>query len=315
MVSIHPGLVRGRKAARVQVHVLPAQREQLPERARKGASRAARCVRVTHPVRDTPNVARTVDYASSAARVTEILDGYRERIDITLSPNDEMFRADPDDYFAVAETAIAQIGHAMTLTGRTDCQRILDLPCGHGRVLRALRAVFADAELTACDTNRDGVDFCAAQFGASPVYSTADPREIPLDGTFDLIWVGSLLTHLDASRCRAFLRFFCDRLAPDGLLLVSTHGRNAVRRWPHDDSRLAQIRSDFQTKGFGYADHAGTTGYGTSAFTAAWLADELYRRDDVMLIGYAERGFADHQDLAVIFKFDVHHPQWAMRLR
>jgi SAM-dependent methyltransferase len=256
-----------------------------------------------------------VDYARSAAHVAQILDGYRERIDITLSPNDEMFNGDLEDYLGVAETAIAQIAHAMALTGRTDCRRILDLPCGHGRVLRALRAVFTDAELIACDINHAAVDFCAAQFGALPVYSTPDPHEIPLDGMFDVIWVGSLLTHLDARRCRTFLRFFCDRLAPSGLLLVSTHGRNAVRRWPLEDGRLAQIRSDFEKQGFGYADHAGTSGYGTSAFTAAWLADELYSHDDVMLIGYAERGLADHQDLATIFKFDVHHRQWALRLR
>lgn len=256
-----------------------------------------------------------VDYARSAARVSRILDGYRERIDVTLSPNDEMFGGDLDDYLGVAETAVAQIAHAMALTGRTDCQRILDLPCGHGRVMRALRAVFTDAELIACDINRDGVDFCAAQFGALPVYSKPDPREIPLDGTFDVIWVGSLLTHLDAPRCRAFLRFLCERLRPNGLLLVSMHGRHAVWRWPNNDRRLAKIRRDFERKGFGYADHAGNSGYGTSAFTVGWLAGELEGHDDVMLIGYAERGFADHQDLATIFKLDVHHPQWALRLR
>jgi len=263
----------------------------------------------------TSSLSRTVDYAASAARIAELLDGYRERIDVTLSPNDEMFTGDLEDYLGVAETAVAQIAHAMAITGTGECRRILDLPCGHGRVLRALRAVFPDAEVTACDVNRDGVDFCAAQFGARPVYSTTDPREIPLDGTFDLIWVGSLLTHLDAGRCRAFLSVLCDRLAPGGLLLVSTHGRNAVKRWPLQDARLAAIRSGFETNGFGYANHAGASGYGTSAFTVGWLASELYSREDVMLIGYAERGLADHQDLASILKLDVHHPQWALRLR
>lgn len=258
---------------------------------------------------------RTVDYASSAARIAELLDGYRERIDVTVAPADEMYTGDLDDYLGVAETAVAHIAHAMAITGRGGFDRILDLPCGHGRVLRALRAVFPDAELTACDINRSGVDFCAARFGAVPVYSTPDPRQIPLEGTFDLIWVGSLLTHLDAANCRAFLRFFADRLAPEGLLLSSSHGRNAVKRWPPQEPRLAQIRDDFERKGFGYADHPGVSGYGTSAFTAGWLAGELHAFEDVMLIGYAERGLADHQDLASILKLDVHHPQWALRLR
>jgi SAM-dependent methyltransferase len=267
------------------------------------------------PSVSTSSLSRTVDYAASAGTVSELLDGYRERVDVTLSPNDEMFAGDFEDYLGVAETAVVQIAHAMAITGGVECRRILDLPCGHGRVLRALRAVFPNAEIVACDINRDGVDFCAAQFGATPVHSTADPREIPLEGTFDLIWVGSLLTHLDAAGCRAFLDVFCDRLAPGGLLLASAHGRNAVRRWPREDSRMAQIRGGFETNGFGYADHAGVSGYGTSAFTPGWLAGELYRREDVMLIGYAERGLADHQDLATILKLDVHHPQWALRLR
>jgi SAM-dependent methyltransferase len=258
---------------------------------------------------------RTVDYAASAAAIAVLLDGYRERIDVTVSPNDEMFSGNVDDYISVAETAIVQIAHAMAINGIDRCQRILDLPCGHGRVLRALRAVFADAAITACDVNRDGVDFCAAQFEAKPAYSTANPHDIPLDGEFDLIWVGSLLTHLDAARCRAFLGVLCDRLAPGGLLLVSSHGRDAVNRWRHDDIRLTQIRTGFEVDGFGYADHAGVSGYGTSAFTPGWLAGELYDREDVMLTGYAERGLADHQDLATILKLDVHHPQWALRLR
>jgi SAM-dependent methyltransferase len=263
----------------------------------------------------TSSLLRTVDYAVSAATVAGLLDGYRERIDVTLSPNDEMFTGNLEDYLSVGETAVVQIAHAMAINGVSECPRILDLPCGHGRVLRALQAVFPDAELTACDVNRDGVDFCAAQFGARPVYSTVNPHEIPLDGEFDLIWVGSLLTHLNAARCRAFLGVLCDRLAPGGLLLVSAHGRNAVNRWPREDMRLAQIRGGFEINGFGYADHAGVSGYGTSAFTPGWLASELYSRDDVMLIGYAERGLADHQDLATILKLDVDHPQWALRLR
>ena len=47
---------------------------------------------------------------------------------------------------------------------------MLDFACGHGRVMRTLKAAFPDALLTACDIDRDGVDFCARTFGAAPVY-------------------------------------------------------------------------------------------------------------------------------------------------
>ena len=256
----------------------------------------------------------TVDLSRSARLVAGLLDGYRERDDPTIADGDEMYRGDLDSYLSVGFSATAQIANAMILTGRTDLPRILDLPCGHGRVTRCLRAVFPESEIVGCDLLRDGVEFCARQYGAVPVHSVVEPEEIPLPGEFDLIWVGSLLTHLDEDHCRRFMAVFRRHLAPGGLLLVSSHGRNAVNRWPASDERAQAIRADFERTGFGYRDHAGVTGYGTSAFTAAWMADEATRHDDVTMIGYFERGLADHQDLAVLTKLDVHHGQNAFIL-
>jgi SAM-dependent methyltransferase len=220
-----------------------------------------------------------------------------------------MFTGDIADYLSVTHSAVAQVGHAMTVCGRTSFDRILDLPCGHGRVMRGLRAAFPEAELTGCDINRDGVDFCARQFGAIPVYSDPVPSKVPLDGDFDLIWVGSLLTHLDAEGCREFLELFRAHLSEGGLLLFSSHGRNAVERWRKDDDRARAIARGFRKRGFGYRDHAGVSGYGTSAFTASWVADLVSDWTDLMLVGYVERGLADHQDLIVMLKMDVHHGQ------
>ncbi|HEY6549884.1 MAG TPA: class I SAM-dependent methyltransferase [Solirubrobacterales bacterium] len=250
-----------------------------------------------------------IDYGQTCREIADRLAGYRDRIDSTISPNDEMYRDDLAGYLSVSHSAVAQVAHAMAVCGRTSLPRILDFACGHGRVLRALRAAFPESELTACDVNRDGVDFCAARFGAIGVYSDTDPSRVSLDGTFDLIWVGSLLTHLDADGCRAFLDLFRRHLAEGGLLVFSSHGRNAVKRWPLDDQRAQAIVADFRREGFGYRDHAGADGYGTSAFTAAWVGDTLAPWTDLMLVGYVERGLADHQDLIAVLKTDVHHGQ------
>jgi SAM-dependent methyltransferase len=254
-------------------------------------------------------VAAPIDYVATSRAVADRLQDYRPRVDTTVAPGDEMFTGDLEDYMSVSHSAIAQIAHAMTICGRTSFDRILDLPCGHGRVTRGLRAAFPEAELTACDIDRDGVDFCAAQFGAAPLYSDQDPAQIQLDGEFDLIWVGSLLTHLDAGQCRQFLDLFRIHLGAGGLLLFSSHGRNAVKRWPSDDRRVQAIVRDFKLKGFGYQDHHGVKGYGTSAFTAAWIADTLAPWTDLTMLGYVERGLADHQDLIAVLKLDVHHRQ------
>ena len=48
-------------------------------------------------------------------------------------------------------------------------RRILDMPCGHGRVTRVLRARFPDAAITVCDIDRDGAGFASDRFGARGV--------------------------------------------------------------------------------------------------------------------------------------------------
>jgi SAM-dependent methyltransferase len=268
-----------------------------------------RGVRVIQRPLEEPGQPGAIDLAATSGAIASRLSGYRSRIDTTIAAGDEMYTGDLAGYLSVTHSAVAQIAHAMAACGRTSCERILDLPCGHGRVLRGLEAAFPEAELTACDINRDGVDFCAARFGAHGVYSDPDPARIELDGLFDLIWVGSLLTHLDSDRCLAFLELLRAHLAPGGLLLFSSHGRNAVKRWRRDDERAGAIAADFREHGFGYRDHPGVEGYGTSAFTAAWIAAQLSACEDLMLVGFVERGLADHQDLTVLLKMDVHHPQ------
>ena len=101
---------------------------------------------------------------------------------------------------------------------------MLDMPCGHGRVTRALRAAFPAAELVACDIDTDGVSFCRDRFGAVPVASCPDPMAVELPGTFDLIWVGSLFTHLPSASWHPFLQLFARSLVRGGVLCFTAAG-------------------------------------------------------------------------------------------
>src|SRR4029453_1584213 len=93
----------------------------------------------------------------------------------TISPLDGMYVAGGEaHYFGVGADALKLVRQAMSLAGKENISSILDLPCGHGRVLRYLKAAFPQASLTACDLDHGCVDFCVATFGARGVYSAAD---------------------------------------------------------------------------------------------------------------------------------------------
>src|SRR5262249_45606967 len=96
-------------------------------------------------------------------------------LNTTISPDERMPTTDVAGYLAVGESALKAIRLALLTARAPQPGEILDLPCGHGRVLRWLAAAFPEARLTACDLLRDGVDFCASAFGAAPIYSVPAP--------------------------------------------------------------------------------------------------------------------------------------------
>jgi len=151
-----------------------------------------------------------------------------------ISTNDHMWNTGSQWYYDVGKSALNCVRSALATargepasfpdipsavrsslaTAHVEPTSILDLPSGHGRVCRMLRAAFPDAHLTVCDLDRDAVDFCAAEFNATPVYSQEDISSVSLDQSFDLIWCGSLFRI--ASNGQPFLGFsptICRRMA------------------------------------------------------------------------------------------------------
>jgi trans-aconitate methyltransferase len=108
-------------------------------------------------------------------------------------------------------------------------RRILDFPCGHGRAMRFIRAAFPDTELYAGETDKSGLAFCASQFNAIPFESNVDLRTVQFPAKFDLIFVGSLATHLPLDKLIALFDVLIDALEDDGVLALSVIGRMYTR--------------------------------------------------------------------------------------
>lgn len=225
-------------------------------------------------------------------------------VERAISPRDEMFEGDENHYFSVGTDALRLLRQSLAAVHAPEPRAILDLPCGHGRVLRHLHAAWPAAKITASDLNRDGVDHCAQTFDAQPVYSELDPERIPLrTAHFDLVWVGSLFTHLSLDLWRAYARMFSRVLKKDGLFVFTTLGRyGAYRIRQGFDYRLApdalpELLSEFDGEGFAYANYPNHEHYGICLASASWVVREVVDDPGWKLVWCGEMAWDRHQDV------------------
>jgi SAM-dependent methyltransferase len=227
-----------------------------------------------------------------------------------IAPGDAMYHGNDEHYFSVGRSALTCIEAALAVVEVEPAAvgRILDLGCGHGRVLRTLRARFPDAEIVATDVDADGVEFCATRFGAVPVVAPTDPAALAIVGPFDLVWCGSVLTHLAPVPFLALLRTVTSTLGRRGLAVVTTHGRRVAARIDAgvDDYGLgaaeaASLVAEARDGGFGYRDYPHADGYGISLTTASWLLTTLPTAlPGTRVAAFMDAAWDHHQDVLVV---------------
>jgi len=220
-------------------------------------------------------------------------------VDLTISPHDDMFVAgELPSYLFVGTSALEVISEAMLLARKTHFADVLDVPCGYGRVTRHLVKFFPDSHIFVSEIDKAKQNFCASTFGAHGIDLPPDFSGEPARH-FDLIFVGSLLTHLNENRSRNLLHYLLKALSEGGLLIVTTHGRHATAL-PASQGRLEQkTLRDFLRGGFGYD---GAVAYGNSRIAPSWVLRALESMPDARVLGHKEQGWAQFQDVFVIEK-------------
>ncbi len=217
-----------------------------------------------------------------------------------------MFSGDEAKYLQAGQSAMASIRLALQQANKTKCDSILDLPCGHGRVLRHLRAEFPAAQITACDLNRDGVDFCQSTWNAKGVYS--QPHfNWQLEDRYDLIWCGSLFTHLGRKQWESLLHFYLRHLQPNGVLVFSAHGRWVAKRlttrqktYGLSEKNVSSVLRQYKRTGFAYADYEGASDYGISVTSPAFVMSLLAPLEDIRMLSYSEKSWDNHHDIVAL---------------
>jgi len=250
------------------------------------------------------------------------LQRYREGgVDENISPHDNMFMPNQrDHYFRVGRDAVAIVATAMIKAGITSFGSVVDLPCGSGRVLRHLVRFLPEAFVIASDIDAENVEFCARQFGASPVLSRERFGEVQFARPVDLFWCGSLLTHLSEDRFKDLLHHAVRWLAPGGIAILTLHGRwsmhcqTATAYKYVGDEVFAPIARSVEREGFGYADYslpderAGQRSYGLSVSLPSWVMRAVEPLREIRVLDFVERGWDDHQDVLIVRKIPIDGP-------
>ena len=225
-----------------------------------------------------------------------------------IAEDDGMWNSGNDWYYYVGESALNCILSALTLSRLERVGSILNLPSGYGREARHLAAAFPDAQHTFCDILADGVAFCAEQFKGRAIVSQPELTEVELGGPYDVIWIGSLFTHLDEVKTERWLRYLCGHLSDDGILLASFHG--AASRQLHlthypmiGAQEWALIEAGYNDTGYGYAPYPGQD-YGISLSRPGKIAEFACAIPGTRLLCYSERAWSENHDVAVIARSD-----------
>lgn len=240
--------------------------------------------------------------------------GFNKVIDWSDKENENLTDNQRGHYYEIGADALRIIVKNLITAGADSPNTILDFPCGSGRVTRHLHAMFPDADIGAADLYASHTTFCAKEFGAHAIESQIDLANLDV-GQWDLIFCGSLLTHLPVDVFWTAIDFFIKSLKPGGIAIVTLEGRRSIEiqhtKFKLIEDDLFEIAHDaYNQTGFGYVDYnrefltekfRAQDSYGLALVRADWLMRGLAARTNIKIISYTEGDWDDHQD-AVAFQ-------------
>ncbi len=175
-------------------------------------------------------------------------NGYGPGLSRHVDTGDEMWKTvvrharRPDhhlvDYFLTGGAAFRLLQHVQAAIGRplAGLDAVLDFAAGWGRLTRYLVAELEPSRVYVSDIAETSMEFCNREFGTPWFGSDFDPAKVEVPRSFDLIFVGSLFTHLPRERFDAWMRRLLEMLTPGGSLVFTTHGPGRIAAADRDPS-------------------------------------------------------------------------------
>ena len=250
---------------------------------------------------------KVLNFDTGADRLPRATRSLATAVDLSIVDDDGMYVAGSDEhYLHCGASALNIILAAHDLADLPPPSSILDFGAGAGRVTRWLRAAFPDAHISACDLRPEDMRFCGDRFRAETWVSGTDIAALSAPRRYDLIWVGSVLTHLSAPQARDLIDKFLGWLNVGGLLVMSTIGRKAYTRRNRGSMAFIHERGwtrvveGYAADGYGYADYKDQAGYGLSLISLHWISALVESLPSARLVVLAESAWDDLHDVIAV---------------
>ena len=220
---------------------------------------------------------------------------------IIISPLDNMFKGNYAHYFQVGYSAVKII---QKIIKNKKILSILDYGSGYGRVTRFIKSSFYQAEVTCSDIDLKALKFVKDNLDVE-VYN---PNELFKSKVkYDLIFAGSVITHLDMQKTHQLLNDFSKILNLGGYLIFSSHGEKVYERikmkknlYGLTEYGTSKLINDYENNDYGYSNYPNQN-YGISIIHETKMK-QLINKNNLNFVYYEKSLWDNHHDIYAAVK-------------
>lgn len=204
------------------------------------------------------------------------------------------------EFISSGETIVANLRQMLEHAGRdlSSFTDILDFGCGCGRVTRTLHYhTRAGQRLYGTDIDPEAIEWCRKHYAAIATFD-CNPHMPPTrydDGAFDLVYSGSVFTHLPEDMQWTWLKELHRITRPGACLALTFHGVDYYRYLDRD------AKAELERTGFVYRGSGHTPGL-PAFYQTAWHSHDYIRKrwsEVFEVVHIAPRGLEGMQDIAL----------------